>query len=87
MLEAFEEPRRALVVNNRKEPSMLSALALASGIGIQFAASVLVGLGLGWLADRLAHTSPWFLLAGLVLGIAAGAYNIVRTALRMMREQ
>ncbi|HYS01977.1 MAG TPA: AtpZ/AtpI family protein, partial [Candidatus Eisenbacteria bacterium] len=47
---------------------MLSALALASGIGIQFAASVLVGLGLGWLADRLAHTSPWFLLAGLVLG-------------------
>jgi len=86
LLEAFEEPRRALV-NNRKEPNMLSALGLASGIGIQFAASVLVGLGLGWLADRLAHTSPWFLLAGLVLGIAAGAYSVVRAALRMMREQ
>jgi ATP synthase protein I len=86
LLEALEEPRRALV-NNRKEPSMLSALALASGIGIQFAAAVLVGLGLGWLADRLAHTSPWFLLAGLVLGIAAGAYGVVRAALRMMREQ
>ena len=38
--------------DKRKEPSMLAALGLASGIGLQLAATVLVGLGLGYLADR-----------------------------------
>jgi len=71
----------------RKEPSMLAALGLASGIGIQFAASVLVGLGLGLLVDRWLHTTPWALLTGLVLGIAAGAYGVVRMAMREMRNQ
>ncbi len=71
---------------NRKEPSMLAALGLASGIGFQFAASVLVGLGLGWLVDRFAHTTPWFLLIGMVLGIAAGAYSVVRIAMKEMRQ-
>ncbi len=65
---------------------MLAALGLASGIGLQFAASVLVGLGLGLLIDRFAHTAPWFLLLGLILGIAAGAYSVVRTAMREMGQ-
>lgn len=65
---------------------MLGALGLASGIGIQFAASVLVGLGLGYLVDRAAHTTPWALLVGLVLGIAAGVYGVVRLAMREMRQ-
>jgi len=65
---------------------MLAALGLASGIGFQFAAAVLVGLGLGWLVDRFAHTTPWFLLIGMALGIAAGAYSVVRIAMREMRQ-
>jgi ATP synthase protein I len=59
---------------------------MASGFGIQFASSVLAGFGLGWLLDRWLHTSPWFLLSGLVLGIAAGAYSVVRLAMREMRR-
>ena len=69
--------------DKRKDPSMLAALGLASGIGLQLAVTVLVGLGLGYLADRALHTSPWFLLAGLVLGILAGGYSVVR---RLMKE-
>jgi ATP synthase protein I len=73
--------------DKRKEPSMLDALSLASGIGIQFAASVLVGLGLGWFLDRVFHTSPWLLLAGIILGIAGGGYSVVRMALKEMNRR
>ncbi|TMC50065.1 MAG: hypothetical protein E6J20_17590 [Chloroflexi bacterium] len=65
---------------------MLAALGLASGIGLQLAASVLVGLGLGYLADRVFHTSPWFLLAGLLLGVVAGGYSVVRMVMKEMRR-
>jgi F0F1-type ATP synthase assembly protein I len=69
--------------DKRKEPSMLAALGLASGIGLQLAVTVLVGLGLGYLADRAFHTSPWFLLVGLLLGVVGGGYSVVR---RLMKE-
>jgi len=65
------------------DPSMLAALGLASGVGLQLAATVLVGLGLGYVADRALHTSPWFLLVGLLLGILGGGYSVVR---RLMKE-
>ena len=70
----------------RKDPSMLAALGLASGIGLHLAASVLVGLGLGYLADRAFHTSPWFLLVGLLLGVLAGGYSVVRMVMKEMRR-
>ncbi len=70
--------------DKRREPSMLAALGLASGIGLQLAGSVLVGLGLGFLVDKLFHTSPWFLLAGLLLGIGAGGYSVVRMVMKEM---
>jgi ATP synthase protein I len=72
--------------DKRKDPSMLAALGLASGIGLQLAATVLVGLGLGYLADRALHTSPWFLLAGLLLGVVGGGYSVVRTVMKEMRR-
>jgi ATP synthase protein I len=69
--------------DKHREPSMLAALGLASGIGLQLAAAVLVGLGLGYLADRAVHTSPWFLLVGLLLGILVGGFGVVR----MLRKE
>jgi ATP synthase protein I len=72
--------------DKRKEPSMLAALGLASGIGVQLAVAVLAGLGLGYLADRALHTSPWFLLVGLVLGVVLGGLSVVRTVRRELRR-
>jgi ATP synthase protein I len=72
--------------DKRKDPSMLAALGLASGIGLQLAATVLAGLGLGYLADRALHTSPWFLLVGLLLGVVGGGYSVVRTVMKEMRR-
>lgn len=49
------------------------------GMGIATAAILIVGLGLGWLVDSLAHTSPIFLMIGLVVGIlAAGAFVVTK---------
>lgn len=72
--------------DKRREPSMLEALGLASGIGLQLAVSVLAGLALGYLADRVLHTSPWILLLGLLLGIFAGGTSVVRTVKRELRR-
>jgi F0F1-type ATP synthase assembly protein I len=48
------------------------------GMGGVIAAELVAGLGLGWLIDTLADTTPIFLLIGLLLGIAAAVgYTVV----------
>jgi F0F1-type ATP synthase assembly protein I len=47
-------------------------------MGAVIAAELVAGLGLGWLVDSLANTTPIFLLIGLLLGIAAAiSYTVV----------
>lgn len=47
-----------------------------AGIGIYFAASVLLPLLAGVAVDRWLKTAPVFVLVGLVVGLAAGATGI-----------
>lgn len=47
---------------------------------------VLGGLGLGWLVDHFAHTTPFGMVIGLLLGTAASAYAAVKSAERMGRN-
>jgi F0F1-type ATP synthase assembly protein I len=47
-----------------------------AGIGLYFAASVLVPLLGGVALDRFLGTAPVFVLVGLVVGLAAGATGI-----------
>jgi F0F1-type ATP synthase assembly protein I len=47
-----------------------------AGIGIYFAACVLVPLLGGVALDNWLHTAPVFVLVGLVVGLAAGAAGI-----------
>jgi ATP synthase protein I len=49
------------------------------GIGTSFAASVLLGVGLGYWLDRRWGTTPWLLLLGSMLGIGAGFYQFYKT--------
>jgi ATP synthase protein I len=46
----------------------------------EFIAGIAVGLGIGWLVDRLAGTSPWGLIVFLLLGFGAGILNVLRSA-------
>jgi ATP synthase protein I len=49
----------------------------------QMLGGVLGGIGLGWLVDHYAHTSPWGVLFGLLIGAGLSIYSAVRTASRM----
>jgi F0F1-type ATP synthase assembly protein I len=44
--------------------------------------AILIFGALGYLADRLSGSSPRYLIAGLVVGIAIGFYSLVKTVRR-----
>jgi len=64
-----------------------TALSGEAGAGYrllgQMLGGVLGGIGLGWLVDQYAHTSPWGLVLGLLIGAGLSIYSTVRTASRM----
>ena len=62
------------------------ALGELSSIGLVLVVSTIIGLVGGYYADRLLGTSPWLLLLGLTLGIAAGFVNLFRSVNRADRE-
>lgn len=47
-------------------------------LGTTLFGCVVVGLAIGYFADRWLGTAPWMILAGLGLGIAAAAVNFIR---------
>jgi ATP synthase protein I len=53
-------------------------LSLAFRVLSEFVAAVMVGTALGWGVDRLFGTSPIFLILFLLLGAAAGFWNVYR---------
>src|SRR5215510_2440040 len=59
-----------------------------SGSGSVIAASytlvggILLLGGIGYLVDRWRGTAPWFLLAGLLLGMVVGFYELAKTVYR-----
>ncbi len=42
-------------------------------------AGLIVGMLIGFLLDKWLGTSPWFLLAGIAIGFAAGLRNLARS--------
>jgi ATP synthase protein I len=56
------------------------------GIGVEFTASILICLGIGWWVDQRYHTSPWLTLVGAFFGMAAGFYNLYRTVVGMSKK-
>ena len=65
------EPARGL------QTSLTKAGPVAAASYALIGAIVLLG-GLGYAADRWLGTEPWLLLAGLLLGIVVGFYELAR---------
>jgi ATP synthase protein I len=63
-----------------------SGLGRAFRMSAEFMAGVIAGGGLGWLFDRWLGTSPWGLIVFLMLGFAAGIYNVMRASGFMTRS-
>jgi len=67
--------------NGKEEINRKTGLAYAAGFSLF--AGVVSGLLAGWLLDRWLGTKPWLLVTGLVLGGAAGFYELVRTTAKI----
>jgi ATP synthase protein I len=60
-----------------------AGLGQAVRVGTELLAALVVGGGLGWLADTyLFDSGPWGVVTGLILGTIAGVLNVYRTAQR-----
>lgn len=56
----------------------LIAFGVYGAVGFQLAATVVGGLLLGQWLDKKWDISPWMTLAGMVVGIVGGFYNLIR---------
>lgn len=59
------------------EPGLAGAYRYA-WLGMQFAAAILMFMGIGYLLDRLLHTLPAFLIGGTIVGAVLGFMSIYR---------
>lgn len=62
----------------QKDRNPFQAMALMSAILSQLVGSVLIGIFLGRWLDQAAGTEPLFLIIGLLLGLTAGIYAMLR---------
>lgn len=67
--------------NDKEEINRKTGIAYAAAFSL-FAA-VVSGLLAGWLLDRWLGTKPWLLVTGVILGAAAGFYELVRTSAKI----
>ena len=72
-----------------KKPSYTQyrMLLTASSIGLAVAIAIFLGLALGLFLDRYFGTKPWLMIAGLLLGVAAGFRNLWVMAARVERSE
>ena len=64
-----------------------SYLMRVSGMGMEFAGSIIGMVFLGWLIDQWAETGrTWTIILGIV-GIIGGGNNFIRKARQYMKEQ
>ena len=85
-LQRFDKRYETLAASQARAPSGVGLESGASAgyklIG-ELIGGVLTGLGLGWAVDRFAGTSPWGLIAGVLIGTGVAIFMTVRTAGRM----
>ena len=75
--KAAEQPVRAANEKSSQDGYRL----LADLVG-----GVLVGLGFGWLLDRYVNTAPWGMVGGLLIGMGASIFGVVRKATQLSAQ-
>lgn len=65
---------------DKPESSFAYATKAGFRVGTELLSGVLVGAALGYVLDKVFVTQPWFLIAFLFLGGAAGILNVYRFA-------
>ena len=65
----------------------LRRLAPLFGLGVQFAVTILFGVGIGYVIDNRYDIDPWAKLIGGVVGIGIGFYQFFRAVLPREPDQ
>ena len=88
--DTLENPEKEEFVLSAAEPESLGETARRSGLawsaGIAFFASVVFMLILGWGADLLFGSSPWGIVAGIVLGSLIGFVQFFRLTSQIFKK-
>jgi len=83
------EPRRP--IGGRPDDSADARAARTAskyaGIGLQFAASIVLFLYAGQWVDRRWGTAPWGLLVGVLVGASAAFYSMYRRLMADLRRE
>lgn len=61
-------------------------LGVAFRLGTEMTVATLLGAGIGYGADQFFGTKPWGIVAGVILGGAAGMLNVYRAAQAMTED-
>jgi len=64
-----------------------TGLGYGSRLSVEIITSLLAGLGLGWVIDHFAGTSPLFMLILMFLGLGLGVYHVMLISKRMQQEE
>ncbi len=83
-LDHLGERLQAAKAKHQPRPQQVAGSALAQGTRHAFgiAATTVVGGGIGWMLDRWLQTGPWLFLLFLLLGIAAGFWDLLKAVNR-----
>jgi len=63
---------------SKPSPDENRKAGFAYAAGLTLFASVAAFCGVGWMLDKWLGTQPWLLVAGIVVGSAAGLFEFVR---------
>ena len=64
-----------------------SKLGIAFRLVTELVAAVIVGGAMGWGLDRVLGTGPFLFIVMFMVGVAAGIFNVVRSAQQLNRDQ
>lgn len=75
----FKKSERLVEQKNDVRDTDYSRTAMGWQISVELLAAVLIGAGIGYVADNYFQTSPWLLTVFTIMGGAAGFLNIYRS--------
>ena len=83
-LKSLDERLAAFDAERAPPPQTAAGAQRAMGQGCRFLSEVvggvLGGLGFGWLFDRVAHTAPWGMVGGLLIGMGLSTVVAIKGA-------
>ena len=87
MDKRIRELRKKSKKATKKTPSRLRTFCeYAFRMAADFASPVIVGLCIGYVADKFFNTKPIIMLVMVIFGVAAGTLNLYRAAQQIDKE-